>query len=106
MYGSGAAAGAAVGALVLAPVLVVGGVVKGVNNSKVNAAIETRQTPLPLQVEAGHSQAFDLFFPIAPAPLEVHIDYTDSSGTHTIVMDTRAVLEGLHLPQEEAARLE
>ena len=106
LYGSGAAAGAAVGALVLAPVLVVGGVVKGVNNSKVNAAIETRQTPLPLQVEAGHSQAFDLFFPIAPSPLEVHVDYTDSSGTHTIVMDTRAVLEGLHLPQEEAARLE
>lgn len=66
----------------------------------------SRQTPLPLQVEPGHSQAFDLFFPIAPSPLEVRVDYTDSSGTHTIVMDTREVLEGLHLPQEEAARLE
>jgi hypothetical protein len=106
VYGSGAAAGAAVGALVLAPVLVVGGVVKGVNNSKVNAAIETRQTPLPLQIAPGHSQAFDLFFPIAPSPLEVHIDYTDASGKHTIVMDTREALAGLHLPQEEAARLE
>lgn len=104
--GSQAAAGAALGALALAPVLVVGGVVKGVNNSKVNTAIETRQTPLPLQVEPGQSQAFDLFFPIAPSPLAVRIDYTDSSGTHTLVMDTTDVLEGLHLPQEEAARLE
>ena len=106
VYGSGAAAGAAVGALVLAPVLVVGGVVKGINNSKVNTAIETRQTPLPLQIEPGDLQVFDLFFPIAPSLLEVRIDYTDSSGKHTIVMDTREVLEGLHLPQEEAARLE
>lgn len=106
IYGSGAAVGATAGALVLAPVLVVGGVVKGVNNSKVNGAIEARQTPMPVQVGRGASQVLDVFFPIAPSPLEVHVEYTDSSGRHTLVMDTRELLEGLHLPQEEAARLE
>ena len=94
--------GATAGALVLAPVLVVGGVVRGVNNSKVNESIEARQTPLPLQVEPGSAQILDLFFPIAPSPLEVRIEYTDASGKHSIVLDTREALEGLHLvPRED-----
>jgi len=101
VYGSGAAVGATAGALVLAPVLVVGGVVKGVNNSKVNTEIETRQTPIPAAIAPGASQTFDLFFPIAPSPQELRIDYTDSTGSHTIVVDTRQALDGLHLAQEE-----
>lgn len=97
MYGSGAAVGATAGALVLAPVLVVGGVVRGVNNSKVNETIEARQSQLPLQVAPGSAHAVDLFFPIAPSPLEVRIDYTDAGGAHSFVLDTREALEGLHL---------
>lgn len=97
VYGSSAAVGATAGALVLAPVLVVGGVVKGVNNSKVNEQIEARQTALPLQVEPGASLALNLFFPIAPSPLEVRVDYADSSGEHVIVLDTREAMNGLHL---------
>ena len=97
IYGSGAAVGATAGALVLAPVLVVGGVVKGVNNSKVNDAIEARQTPTPLKVEPGSAQVLDVFFPIAPSPVEVRIDYEDASGERSIVMDTSGALEGLHL---------
>ena len=99
-YGSTAAAGAAAGALVLAPVLVVGGVVKGVNNSKVNNEIERRQTSLPLQIEPGAARSFDLFFPIAPSPGEVRITYSDSTGEHTVVVDTRSALDGLHLAAE------
>jgi hypothetical protein len=106
IYGSGAAVGATAGALVLAPVLVVGGVVKGVNNSKVNEQIEARQTALPLPVEPGASRVLDLFFPIAPSPLDVQIDYADSSGEHTIVLDTRDALNGLHLPAEAEAAVE
>jgi len=102
VYGSSAAAGAAAGALVLAPVLVVGGVVKGVNNNKVNAEIESRQTTLPLQVESGSSQSFNMFFPLSPSPLRVRIDYYDATGEHTLVLDTSAVLDGLHLPEEGA----
>ena len=101
VYGSGAAVGATAGALVLAPVLVVGGVVKGVNNSKVNGEIERRQTSLPLQIDPGAAQSFDIFFPIAPSPLELRIDYTDASGERTIVVDTRDALDGLHLAQEQ-----
>ena len=101
VYGSGAAVGATAGALVLAPVLVVGGVVKGVNNSKVNGEIERRQTPLPLQIEPGAAQSFDIFFPIAPSPSEVRVVYSDSMGEHSIVIDTRGALDGLHLAPEE-----
>jgi len=97
VYGSGAAVGATAGALVLAPVLVVGGVVRGVNNSKVNDTIETRQTPMPLRVEPGASQVLDVFFPIAPSPLEVRIDYADATGEHSTVLDTKDALAGLHL---------
>lgn len=102
VYGSSAAAGAAAGALVLAPVLVVGGVVKGVNNSRVNGEIERRQTKLPLQVESGDSQPLDLFFPISPSPRRVRIDYHDAAGEHSLVLDTSAALQGLHLPDERA----
>ena len=101
VYGSGAAVGATAGALVLAPVLVVGGVVRGVNNGKVNDEIERRQTPMPVHVEPGATQTFDLFFPIAPSPLELHIGYADDSGEHTIVIDTREALDGLHLAADD-----
>jgi hypothetical protein len=97
VYGSGAALGATAGALVLAPVLVVGGVVRGVNNSKVNDTIETRQTSLPLQVAPGTATPLDAFFPIAPSPTEVRIEYADASGQHSIVLDTSDALAGLHL---------
>jgi hypothetical protein len=97
VYGSGAAVGATAGALVLAPVLVVGGVVRGVNNSKVNDTIEARQTPLPAQVVPGTATVLDVFFPIAPSPTEVRIEYADASGQHSIVLDTTDALAGLHL---------
>jgi hypothetical protein len=103
VYGSGAAVGVTAGALVLAPVLVVGGVVRGVNNSKVNESIEARQTLLPLEVGPVSAQVFDVFFPIAPSPIEVRIDYEDASGEHSIVMDTRDALEGLHLVPDEGS---
>ena len=95
--------GVTAGALVLAPVLVVGGVVRGVNNSKVNESIEARQTLLPLEVGPVSAQVFDVFFPIAPSPIEVRIDYEDASGEHSIVMDTRDALEGLHLVPDEGS---
>ena len=101
VYGSSAAAGAAAGALVLAPVLVVGGVLKGVNNGKVNDEIELRHTKLPVRVESGSARAFDLFFPIAPSPLHVLIDYTDATGDYTLVLDTSAALNGPHLAGQE-----
>ncbi len=37
--------------VLLVPVLAVGGIVRGVNNSKVNNQIETRQTLLPVVLQ-------------------------------------------------------
>ena len=92
--GFGAAAGAT---LVLAPVLAVGGVVRGVNQSKVNKQIGLRQTALPLNLAAGEEQRLDMFFPLAPSPTEVNLTYSDTSGERTLAIDTRTVLDGLHI---------
>jgi hypothetical protein len=86
-----------VGALVLAPVLAVGSIVRGVNHSKVNTQIEQRQTLLPLDVPAGDELMLDLFFPLAPSPGSIELAYSDTTGEHVIVVDTRAVLSGLHI---------
>ncbi len=95
---AGAAGGAAVvGALVLAPVLAVGSIVRGVNHSKVNTQIAQRQTLLPLDVPAGDELMLDLFFPLAPSPGSIELAYSDTTGEHVIVVDTRVVLSGLHI---------
>ena len=99
--GVGAAAGtagaAAGGLLLLGPALAVGGIVRGVNNSKVNSEIELRQSALPAEIPAGEETNLDIFFPLAPSPKEVQLTYIDSDGEHTLVIDTSASLDGLHI---------
>ena len=56
-----------------------------------------RAMPASTAVEPGSAQVLDVFFPIAPSPVEVRIDYEDASGERSIVMDTSGALEGLHL---------
>ena len=90
---------AATGLILVAPVLAVGGVIRGVNNSKVNKQIESRQTLLPVVLQEKEDKGLDLFFPLAPSPRQVEITYADSRGEHTLVIDTHAALEGLHLAQ-------
>ena len=58
-------------------------------------------SPLPLQLARGSAHSLDLFFPLAPAPLELRLVYEDVAGVHTIVVDTREALDGLHLAAEE-----
>lgn len=102
VYGGTAAAGIAVTGLVLAPVLAVGGVMRGVNNSKVNTEIESRQTLLPVELQIGEEKGLTLFFPLSPSPQRVEITYVTATGEHTLVIDTQAALNGLHLPPPEA----
>ena len=97
VYGSTATAAGAAGALLLAPVFITGGVIKGVNNSKVNSEIENRQTLLPMEVGPNESRPVNLFFPIAPSPSRVEVNYVDSIGEHLLVLDTSEALAGLHL---------
>ena len=94
--GGGAAAGAA-GVVLLVPVLAVGGIVRGVNNSKVNNQIESRQTILPAILDEREEKDIHIFFPLSPAPQQLEITYVDSQGEHILVVDTRDALEGLHL---------
>ena len=101
---SGAAAGtagaAAGGLLLLGPALAVGGIVRGVNNSKVNTQIEQRQTTLPVEIPASEDTHLDVFFPLAPSPQRVELAYTDATGEHILVIDTRDALDGLHIDSE------
>ncbi|MDH3616465.1 MAG: hypothetical protein OEQ90_08330 [Gammaproteobacteria bacterium] len=92
--GAGAVAG---GLLLLGPALAVGGIVRGFNNSAVNNQIEQRQTILPLEAATGEEVALNVFFPIAPSPQRVKLAYTDTTGEHTLVIDTSEALNGLHL---------
>ncbi|MBT8082310.1 MAG: hypothetical protein KJP08_00660 [Gammaproteobacteria bacterium] len=93
----GATSGAiVVGGMVLAPVLAIGGVMRGVNQSKVNGVIKSRQTALPVNLVAGEEIALDMFFPIAPSPKTIELTYSDTDGEHRIVIDTSTALDGLH----------
>lgn len=95
---SSGGAAIALGGVILVPTIAVGSVVRGVNNSKVNKQIETRQTMLPIEV-GGELINLNIFFPLAPSPQQVEIHWVDSTGEHSVVMDTRAALDGLHLQQ-------
>jgi len=97
----GAAAGAAAAVVVLVPVLAVGGVFRGVNNGKVNKQIESRQTTLPIVLHEEEEKEINIFFPLSPSPRQIEIDYVDSQGDHTLVVDTHVALNGLHLIQSE-----
>ena len=96
MAGGGAAAGAAA-VVVLVPVLAVGGIVRGVNNSKVNKEIEARQSLLPVVLEHDEEQVLHVFFPLSPSPQQLELTYVDSGEEVSLIVDTRAALEGLHL---------
>lgn len=98
MAGGGAAAGAAA-VVVLVPALTVGGVVRGVNNSKVNQEIKSRQTPLPIVLEGDEKTNLILFFPLSPSPRRVEIGYVVRAREHLLVVETETALDGLHLAQ-------
>ncbi len=95
--GSSAVLAGATAGILLAPVLAVGGIVRGVNNSKVNNQIESRQTLLPITLQKDEEKHLDIFFPLSPSPRQVQLTYVDSGGEQTLIIDTQAVLAGLHL---------
>jgi hypothetical protein len=100
MAGGGAAAGAA-GVVLLVPALAVGGIVRGVNNSKVNKQIESRQVLLPIALDEQEEKMAHLFFPLSPSPRQIEISYIDSDGEHWFAVNTRDVLAGLHLVKDQ-----
>ncbi len=97
IYGSGATAGAAAAVVVLTPVVAVGGIARGINNSKVDAEIRSRQTPLPVELASHEQLSLNVFFPLAPSPRQIEITYVDSLGEGVLLVNTADVLDGLHL---------
>ncbi len=96
----GTAGTAMSGLIFLGPALAVGGIIRGANNSAVNTEIENRQTILPLDVRPRQELSVDVFFPLAPSPLMLELVYADEAGRrHTVTIDTRAVLDGLHFDE-------
>lgn len=94
-------AGAAVGALVLAPVIAVGGIIRGVNNGKVSREILARHTALPLLADAQQVQSLDLFFPLAPSPLRLELEFELADGSReSMIIDTSEIMKGLHLESD------
>ncbi len=88
---------------VAAPAFGVAGIMRGVHNSQVNGEIGKRHTAFPQTIVAGVEQPMDLFFPLAPAPQRIEIDYMDGSSAHRLEIDTSAALTGLHLPARSTA---
>ena len=98
--GAGAGAAAAAG-VVLVPALAIGGVARIVNNSAVDKEIGRRQTSFPMALPPGGEATLDVFFPVAPSPRLVELEYVDLDGEHSIAIDTRQILRGLHVPHIE-----
>jgi hypothetical protein len=94
---SGGTAVAATGGLILAPVFAVGGIMRGVNNNRVDKEIKSRQTVLPIVLQEEEEKRLNIFFPLTPSPRQIKLNYVDSRGEQTLVIDTQATLEGLHL---------
>lgn len=96
-----AVSSAAVAGAVVAPMLVTAGIVLAIQEAEVQGEMTRRATKLPTQLtpeHTGRERPLHVFVPIAPAPQRMEVEYADASGMHVLVVDTRDVLAGLHLP--------
>jgi len=102
--GSAAAvnAGAAAG-LLIGPAIVTLGVVQVLRNKKVAREIKHRQTRLPVLLAPQEAAVMDLFFPLAPSPRFMALDYRTGGKALRLDVDTRMALSGLHIQQEQPA---
>ena len=98
---SSGTAAAAVGAVVLAPVLIVGGMVQIKRTDWVAREIVSRYSPLPVDLASNELESMTLFFPLAPSPSHIELAYNDSTGTQMLSIDTREILQGLHMVNTE-----
>jgi hypothetical protein len=97
--GSAAAVGTAAAAAAGGAALVgTGALVVVFQEAELQGEISRRSRKLPLQMKPRQALSFHAFFPLAPAPERVEVQYVDASGKHVLVIDTREPLAGLHLP--------
>jgi hypothetical protein len=101
MGGYALGSASSVAGAVVAPVLVTAGIVLAIQEAEVQGEMTRRATKLPTQLtpeHTGRERPLHVFVPIAPAPQRMEVEYADASGMHVLVVDTRDVLAGLHLP--------
>lgn len=95
------AAGAAVAGVIAAPVLIFGGIIENDNNKEVDAEILNRQSLLPAVLPPRHGKSLNLFFPLAPSPVLIVFTYSNYQGEYEISVDTKELLDGLHIRKTE-----
>jgi hypothetical protein len=103
-YGGITAAGAsaATGALILAPVLIVVGAVQSMNDDRVAQELVERHTVLPIDLLPGEQRRLVAFFPLAPSPLQLELDYRYANADYKAAVDTREILQGMHVDNRTA----
>ncbi len=92
-------AGAAAG-LLIGPAIVTIGVVQVVRNKKVAREIRHRRTRLPLLLAPQNAVTLDLFFPLAPSPRQLVLDYRIGGDDYRLDVNTESALWGLHIHPE------
>ena len=88
---------AAVGVLVAGPVIIATSLSESRKYQAVRNEMRSRNSRLPVLIEPGGDRQLNLFFPITPSPQSVEINYLNSSGQHTLILDTQSALDGLHI---------
>lgn len=95
----GAAATGAI--LVFVPAVVGIGVVRHFRRKKVAKEIEKRHTALPVSINSHENLFLDVFYPLAPSPIQLEITYKVAGVNETLIINTNEALKGLHLVHEE-----
>ncbi len=88
---------AATGLFIAGPVIAVNGLIKASRHRAVDAEIQNRRTALPVEIMPGDELTFTVYFPIAPSPQALTLEYTQGEDELRLFIDTAEVLDGLHI---------
>jgi hypothetical protein len=88
------------GAVLLSPVFAVAGLRRMSNVNKVGRMIEERSTDFPFIIQSGKEVLVDIFYPLAPSPLQLEINYRTADVAGNFIFSTNDILSGLHILPE------
>lgn len=91
------------GAFVVPPILLINASSRNKNNSQVAQLISDRQTELPLILAPGEIADAHFFFPLAPSPIKIVIEYRATAEEHRLLIETDEVLGRLHIGDAQDA---
>jgi len=99
--GVGVCMGGVAIAVVAVPAMIIYSLVRMGNNDKVTKEILVRQTQIPMTLSSGSRYKLDMFFPLAPSPQLVKVNYIRGGEHRILSLDTSELLTGLHVGQNE-----